>query len=276
MLSYRDRLDRMTATVRPYLYSEFEKYVKYKNRYVQSQECREFLAFVLSSSEKRRVTMPKDSILWRAQVAHDEKREFYVVGSRSVIQMTNRTPADAKRMMPLTDRAQEGRANPKGIPCLYCATEMDTAISEVRPWVGSYVTVGGFKLRSEVTIIDCTLDLENDSPFGKGEDTRSSTREQSIWTQINRAFSEPVTRSDDLGDYAPTQVIAESFKGTSGVGGLMYASKLGSGKTLALFDVSAAAMHTCSLFQIEEIEFKYKTASVPYFVTPDGLKLKPS
>lgn len=45
------------------------------------------------------------------------------------------------RMKPLPYQASEGRANPKGIPYLYTATYHDTAIVEVRPWVGALVSV---------------------------------------------------------------------------------------------------------------------------------------
>ena len=37
--------------------------------------------------------------------------------------------------------ARHGRANPRGIPYLYLANDQLTAISEVRPWVGCYVSI---------------------------------------------------------------------------------------------------------------------------------------
>ena len=48
-------------------------------------------------------------------------------------------------MKPLGGRATDGRANPRGIPCLYLATTKETAMSEVRPWIGSYVSAGQFE-----------------------------------------------------------------------------------------------------------------------------------
>ncbi|WP_366931004.1 RES family NAD+ phosphorylase [Mesorhizobium sp.] len=49
-------------------------------------------------------------------------------------------------MRPLAGRASEGRANPKGIPCLYMAVDRHTALAECRPWIGSLVSIGAFKI----------------------------------------------------------------------------------------------------------------------------------
>ncbi len=66
-------------------------------------------------------------------------------------------PHSRERMKPLKDRAPEGRINPKGIPCLYLATERDTALSEVRPWIGSLNSVGQFKTSRNLVVIDCSV-----------------------------------------------------------------------------------------------------------------------
>ncbi|WP_424666577.1 RES family NAD+ phosphorylase [Candidatus Binatus sp.] len=59
-------------------------------------------------------------------------------------------------MVPLSDRAREGRVNPKGIPCLYLATHKDTALSEVRPGKGSLISVAQFQTCRDLTIINVT------------------------------------------------------------------------------------------------------------------------
>lgn len=45
------------------------------------------------------------------------------------------------RMTPRRNIASEGRANPKGLPCLYLATDKETAMSEVRPWINSTISI---------------------------------------------------------------------------------------------------------------------------------------
>jgi hypothetical protein len=51
--------------------------------------------------------------------------------------------------------------------------------------------------------------------------------EMIAWAELNDAFSEPVTASHNLAEYAPTQIVAEPFK-TIGHDGVIYKSGLDS------------------------------------------------
>jgi RES domain-containing protein len=42
-------------------------------------------------------------------------------------------------MKPIPKWQGEGRANPRGIPVLYLATHRETALAEVRPWIGAVI-----------------------------------------------------------------------------------------------------------------------------------------
>ena len=63
-----------------------------------------------------------------------------------------------ERMKPRRDRAREGRANPQGIPYLYLSTRKETALSEVRPWLRSLISIGQFKIVRQLTIVDFSSD----------------------------------------------------------------------------------------------------------------------
>ena len=52
--------------------------------------------------------------------------------------------------------ANDGRFNRKGTSYLYLASSLETAINEIRPSVGHYVSIGQFKINKEVKIIDFT------------------------------------------------------------------------------------------------------------------------
>jgi hypothetical protein len=104
-------------------------------------------------------------------------------------------------MKPLRDRAREGRANPKGIPYLYLATHQDTAMAEVRPWVGSYVSVAQFVLKRDVRIVDCIASDRRFILYSQEPDPEE--RERAVWRDIDRGFSQPVTSGDDGANYAP-------------------------------------------------------------------------
>ncbi len=55
-------------------------------------------------------------------------------------------------MKRLQGSARECRANPKGIPCLYLSSVMRTAAAEVRPWIGTYVTLAKFRVKDDAAI----------------------------------------------------------------------------------------------------------------------------
>lgn len=73
---------------------------------------------------------------------------------------------------------------------------------------------------------------------------------------MNQAFLEPVTRADDVADYAPTQMLAETFR-EARFDGIKYGSKLGSGKSVAVFDLTAAKLDRCDLYQLEAFNQRF-------------------
>jgi len=132
-------------------YQEFERSVRCDLRYVRSAESEEFLNSLLITASPRTLKLEKGLQFWRAQLGNDwrEERQDDVA-----FQIECAFPKD--RMKPRPDRASEGRVNPKGISCLYLATTKETAISEVRPWVGSHVSIGVFKLLRQLSVINWT------------------------------------------------------------------------------------------------------------------------
>jgi hypothetical protein len=240
-------------------YWDFARTVRTKHRYVWPKNVEEFLAGVAITAQNRRLALKKGWITWRAQLGHGWRTEGH--GKDEFEVPSAHAP---KRMRPLPDRAYDGRANPKGIPCLYLATQKETAISEVRPWIGSYVSVGQFKLLRPTEIVDCSHEKPSNM-FYFGEPSPEEA-EKAVWSDIDRAFSEPMTRSDDTADYVSTQILAELFK-REGFGGIGYKSKFGErGYNIALFDVTAADLINCNLVRIETIKFESKDADNPYFV----------
>ena len=158
--------------------------------------------------------------------------------------------------------------NPKGIPCLYLSTERETAMTEVRPRIGSHVSVAVFVTVRDLRVVDCSsagkLDAQKlDWYMGFSEPERDEW-ETCVWDEINSAFSQPVTSEDDLAGYAPTQVLAETFR-NAGFDGVIYGSKLGSGKTVALFDLAVAEPRSFHLFVVEEVKPKFRLVANPHF-----------
>jgi RES domain-containing protein len=241
-------------------YWDFERTVRRDRRYVRSAKSETFLESVSKGAALRKITLKKGSNFWRAQLGHDWRTEKQ---GDEEFEVPCAHPPD--RMTPLRDRASEGRANPKGIPCLYLATTKETAMSEVRPWIGSEISVGQFKLLEALDVIDCSS--EHDHMLFYFEEPAPEEIERSVWAHIDRAFAEPMTRSDNTADYVATQIIAELFK-DAGYDGVAYKSNFGEkGYNIALFDIDAADLINCGLFRVDSIDMKFSEQDNPYFVS---------
>lgn len=240
-------------------FQKFSETVRRSSRYIHSQFVTDFLAALLQTSESRRRTLTAGKFLWRAQLGGttEEREQDDVIWEESV-------PYPSARMKPLPHSAHEGRANPKGIPCLYLATDKETAMAEVRPWLGTSVSAGQFRLLRDLTVVDFSVGHDSKFEFYFDEPS-AEDREKSVWFQVDRAFSEPAIADPATADYVPTQVISEFFK-KNGFDGVAYKSRLGAGYNIALFDLNAAALVNCALFPVKSVSFGFGEPEQAYRV----------
>ena len=237
-------------------YTNFETNVCQKRRYVWNREVRTFLDTLLATARDRERKLNKGFPLYRAQhgVNYEEHDDQLVT-----------LAYNQDRMTPQRDRAREGRANPAGIPVLYLATSLQTAISEVRPWIGSEVSVAKFKISRDLKVID--LSVENGELALKrmewalrhSEKVPSpKVKEQTVWLHVDQAFSRPVSVSDDTADYVPTQILAELFY-ANGYDALIYRSQFGEeGFNIALFNIEDAEIISAAPHEVTAVEVKSK------------------
>jgi len=242
-------------------YWRFARTVLWHQRYVREREANEFLSALLKQAAEKVETIPEGSILWRAQLGHD-----WISRDEHVAQYEEPIGFPPERMKPLRDRAVEGRANPKGIPYLYVATQRDTALAEVRPWVGADISAAQLRVLRDLRVVDCTRH-EKHSFLLLGL-TPEEHWDDDVWADVDDAFSRPVTLADDSADYVPTQVIAELFK-SGGFDGVAYASAVGEGHNIALFDLDAVAVHGCAVHSLKSIEFTFEQSSNSYVVSSE-------
>ena len=228
---------------------DFAQEAKTKQRYFFSPKSQEFLAAVAETSVSRISIIKQGYRVWRAQVGAvwqygGAGRWFYV-------------PLPEERMFPLRDRATEGRVNPKGMPCLYVATTREAAMSEVRPWIGSRISVALMETTRDLKIMDCSKFHNVKTTYSHAR--RSSAEiEREVWIRIDDAFSTPVARSDDAAEYAATQILADLFK-SRGADGVLYKSAFGEdGYNIALFDLAAATILEQHLYLTSNAKFDFE------------------
>jgi len=237
-------------------YSIFSRKILHESRYIHDQESHDFLSTLWETSSKRIDEIKKDSLLYRAQLGCD----YRSLDERNGVHVCNEEiPYSQKRMKPLLDRASEGRANPKGIPHLYLSNQKEIAMSEVRPWTGSKVTLAIFKIIRNLKVVNFSNQSERSSTICLNEPSPED-REKIVWDQINNAFSEPVLPCDHVADYVPTQIITELFK-SKGIDGIVYKSNFGTGLNFVLFNLDDAEFERSGVFNTESLNPRFELAS---------------
>lgn len=245
----------------------FANAVKGEYRHLLDSESMDFLETVGVTSHAREKTIEKGQILFRAQLGHS-LQDGYDQFAKEVLPGEWIVPFGEDRLRPWHDRAQEGRVNPKGVPVFYAALDKKTAVAEMRPWKGSYVSYGRFRAARDLRMVDCSTDPKKEKPgsvlpacFYMSEPD-SKEREKSVWHHIDEAFSTPITRNDDLADYAPTQILSECFR-REGFDGIVFRSSIETGINVVLF-------------QLDEVEFldsdivKITNLSIDFEASGDG------
>ena len=248
-------------------FQAFAGEVSLQRRYIRSSVTENFLKALLASAETRAEFLAKGHRLFRARLGHSDRREPL----NDSLLIPGYLPYEGDEMKPPFTRAAEGRANPKGIPVLYLATEAETALMEVRPWVGSHISLAEFEVRRDLRVINCAVTGIWDRAFlAEGALEDPSKFADIIWNDIDLAFSTPVERSDDHASYAATQIVAELFL-ANGYDGIIYRSLFGAnGLNVVLFGVADANFVKSDLTYITGMSCKWRTRTdIPSAVKQD-------
>ena len=235
-------------------YWAYAKEVRRGCRYVWSREVEAFLNGVRHTAEKRAFRIKKDYPFFRAQVGWQQEVEELEDGT--LVGPLAFSPA---RMKPAADRATSGRANAAGIAVLYVALDPETAIAEARPWIGSQVSVSRFRTTRELQALNLTEEYgKHWMPTFSATEKRflpvdADAKEKAVWTDIDNAFSRPVSRTDDSTEYVPTQILAELFR-DAGYEAVTYRSLLGErGYNVVIFDPADAHPVDGTPYQVKKI-----------------------
>lgn len=268
----------MTEFKSLYSYYNFAREVRGKSRYFWTQETHDFLEALKDSWADRQFILNADDPkgVWRAQKGCDWAPVYANEGEHVD---DDPSPYAIERMMPRSDKAPEGRANPKGIPVLYVATDRDTAVAEMRPGVGDQVSVAQLTFRKSLTLlkgltlIDCSLNAgkRNTTIYLTGKPPVEKCAE-AVWIDIDNAFAKPVTQNDETADYIPTQILAEYFK-DNGFDGIVFKSSVATGLNLVIFDPSLLEVVHRQVVEIKKVDYKFKWSGGDRFVKLDSEQL---
>jgi len=125
---------------------------------------------------------------------------------------------------PESDKAISGRMNPAGIAVFYGALTEETAIVEVRPFVGSLVVVGRFNLKRKLRLLNLAMigSGYTGSIFNPEYENRAARLH--FLQSFHALIVKPVQPCEELLEYLPTQAVAEYVSNILGFDGILYAS----------------------------------------------------
>jgi len=180
-------------------------------------------------------------ILYRARIHKDRFHSQWF----SLSEIGAPSPADARA----------GRANRKGEPVLYLASEDETALAEVRAWQGMAVALARFEVKKRLLVVSFLNYELPDSPFFQ-EFLEWKIQLAALFDRLADELSQPVLPNEDENMYFSTQYLCDYVK-HSRYDGIEYPSAMGKGFNVAIFDPAHAKPLDIKYLRIKEIKHKY-------------------
>lgn len=159
---------------------------------------------------------------------------------------------------PPSSMASSGRANPEGISYLYLSDELKTTLYETRASLFDYVSIGEFKLKSNIKTINLRESYIYDPiPLAEKEELEDFLIHQPFISKLEHELSRPIRRNDNKLDYLPTQYLSEFIK-SLGFDAIEYRSSLHpEGFNLAVFNPQKFRCIKTYVHEISKIDFEH-------------------
>ena len=156
---------------------------------------------------------------------------------------------------PPKTKVLNGRANPLGIPYLYVASTLETAIAEVRGHKGEIVTVLEFDTFRNLDMFDLREPKNTISPFERIDDILFIYEHMPFMTLLENELSKPVIPSKANLEYLSSQYLCEMIK-QIGYHGIIYKSSIADGNNYVIFADNRLSAGAMRQYRITEMKFK--------------------
>lgn len=171
------------------------------------------------------IELPADDLWHRARLGQKAVFQRYDGGWERTIVRQPWCGAEIAAPSPL--KAGVGRLNRGGVSMLYLASDSYTAIAEIRPHPGHYVSIGGFKSVERIRLADFNPDIALFSASDDRLDLYATIQ------AFDRLMSLPVTPEEKT-PYLLTQLLAEILL-RRGFDGVRFRSSVSDGRNICVF-----------------------------------------
>jgi len=196
------------------LWRRFREAILHRQRFF-NDNAKEFLAEIFNGIQNQSDIDNKPAFY---RLAPADETTFYrarVVPNEDEFREIAKDPAELMGPPPPSLR-KAGRMNAAGIAVFYGATEKDTAVAEMRPAVGSLISLAAFRVHRPINVLDLTrftragkqLDI-----FAKNQMVRAT--QWAFMQSFASEISQPILPGDEHLEYVPAQVVAEYLTSTS-------------------------------------------------------------
>jgi hypothetical protein len=204
--------------------------------------------------------LPVEEIWFRARLGNKAVYQHFEGGWTNKIIRQPWLGSDIGAPPPLN--AGIGRLNRAGVSMLYLASDSYTAIAEIRPHPGHYISLGGFRSVEPLRLADFNPDI---ALFSANDDRLDL---YAVIQAFDRLMSMPVT-PDEKTSYLLTQLLAEVLL-RRGFDGVRFRSSVSDGINICVFHPAKfefAEGHS-EVRRLESV--KYDAPAVPSLVEPSG------
>lgn len=232
------------------IWERFSEYIKHSRRFILERNSSFFFA-------DPREWLP--GILSATELTFDPSRAFFRARQGCSDKSFRHAPIPASDMGPPPGEIARrgGRANPAGISYLYVAEEQETAVAEIRPYVGALVSVCSMKAKKPLKVADITQIHGIENVFSHS-DLKAQVQRNGLLNVLNRELARPVKPDDSEIEYVPTQYLAEAIL-EIGYDGIRYRSAVRNGGTnFVFFEPKNLSVEGESwLVEVKSIEVKF-------------------
>lgn len=200
--------------------------------------------------------IPAGSLWYRGRIGVEE--DIIHIGNLEITRVAKPYKGSAIGALP-PRRASAGRTNRHGVSVLYAASEIETALAEIRPHPGHFISIGGFRARKDLRI------ARFDLPIGPFASSELRLELFALIYHIDSLLGSPII-PEERHRYAVTHLLSDVLI-RHGFEGVIYRSSVGTGINLCAFDPSAFEFDesASAVMQVDHLQYSFSNVatSVP-------------